>query len=496
MNNDDQQGQGGPSAANCQACRNVQNIGSLPAAHSCGMPEHRLIASLRQQLTNSIATETRLRSDIQASTIAANAQRQALQTTIIALQNQLAGRRPQTDRIWRTLVRAHLVQRDPAWPWEKIYKQCCKEENMSVNPRFVHPSIRLQAPDMTGAPGFEIEEPTPVPEVPFPFEQLPWKIQARIFQLWLHKDGQLIHPLSRLDLYVKLAALPAEEDLDGCSGLPRGFYWGKSRYNVTDDRRDPNDVLRILLVSKRFYFIGVHCFYGLNTFAFSSLGEFDRFGNGINEARIARLQHLELTWHGNQYLSMPPALDADGIPTNNVALSRRTGGIYAFQSCFRLRTLVLHINETGTSYIRRKGEAREIKKFMAGKTAGQPNRRMTRALRNVKGIDCIYQLRGLDFFRAYDLQAAVGNSDKSYTGERVDVTDWSFAEDVSNVVTMAKVPSRQRTSQLENLPSLFPIIPDDDSDDDSDDDDDGDEWVPTQDDFNIVHCYFIENDGR
>ncbi|KAM7202524.1 hypothetical protein V8F33_002744, partial [Rhypophila sp. PSN 637] len=371
---------------------------------------------------------------------------------------------------------------------------------MSVNLRFVHPSIRLQPPDMMGAPGFEIEEPTPVPEVPFPFEQLPWNIQASIFQLWLHKEGQLVHPLSRLDLYAELTALPAEEDLDGCSGLPRGFYWGKPRYNVTDDRRDPNDVLRILLVSKRFYFIGVHCFYGLNTFAFSSLGEFDRFCNGITDARVARLQHIELTWHGNQYLSMSPAIDEDGIPTNNVPLSRRTGGLYAFQSCYRLRTLVLHINETGRSYIRRKGEAASIKKFMAGKTAGQPNQRMTRALRNVKGIDCIYQLRGLSWFRPYDMHQAVGDSDRAYTGERVDIKDWSFAEDVSNVVTMAKVPSRQRASELENLPSLFPIKhgddSDNDSDDDSDDEDDGDEWVPTQDDWNIVHAYYIDDDGR
>ncbi|KAK4217211.1 hypothetical protein QBC37DRAFT_384645 [Rhypophila decipiens] len=512
MNNDDQQGQGGPSAGPCPACQDLQDAGSLPMGRSCGLLPHRLIEALKDRFKiesdRAEATEAQLRTQIAVNNTQAAAERRLLRDDNASLRARIDelnerveelqnnGRRPQTERTWRQLVRAHLVQPHPRWPWGKIYKQCCKEENMSSRSHFVHPNIRLQAPDITGAPGFEVEEPTPVPEVPFPFERLPWKIQAEIFPLWLHKEGQLVHPLSRLDEHVELTAMPGEADLEGRSGLPRGFYWGKTCYNVTDDRRDPNIVLRILLVSKRFFFIGVHCFYGLNTFAFSSLGEFDRFCNGIGEARIARLQHLELTWMGNHYLTMPRLKNKEGEDTKRVPISRRTGGLYSLQSCYRLRTMVMHINETGRQYIRRRYEAKDINEFMEGKTAGQPNQRMTRALRTVGGMDCIYQLRGLHWFRPYDLNKALGDTEESYTGERVDITDWSFAEDVSNLVTMEKVPSRQRTSQLENLPSLFPITHDDDSDDESDDDDDVDEWVPTQDDWSIVHCYFIEDDGR
>ncbi|KAI2771688.1 hypothetical protein F4815DRAFT_488792 [Daldinia loculata] len=52
-------------------------------------------------------------------------------------------------------------------------------------------------------------------------------------------------------------------------------------------------MLKPLLVCKRWYFIGVHAFYGANTFAFSSLGEWHRFCNGIGTARVQRLVNVE-----------------------------------------------------------------------------------------------------------------------------------------------------------------------------------------------------------
>lgn len=351
---------------------------------------------------------------------------------------------------------------------------------MSVSIDWIHPNIRLEGPNIAGNPRVN-EAPTPVPEVPFPFERLPWEIQARIFTLWLWKPGQLIHALSRLDSFVELATIPDDEELEHHSGLPRGFYWGKTHYNVTDDRREPNDVLRLLLVSKRFFFLGVHCFYGLNTFAFSSLGEFDRFCNGIGAARMARLQHLELTWQGNQYLTVPPRLNKDGEAAG-ISYSRRTYGLYALQDLYRLRTLVVHVNETGRAYVRRRYERDEVKVFMDRKTQGQPNQRMARSLRSLQGLDCIHQLRGLNWIRFYDLQRAVGGKGTPYTGERVDITDWSFVEDVTNVTTMEKTSSRVETSKLENLPSVF--------------NNNQNDWAPSDQDWEIIKSYYIEEQAR
>ncbi|KAM7207284.1 hypothetical protein V8F20_002346, partial [Naviculisporaceae sp. PSN 640] len=352
---------------------------------------------------------------------------------------------------------------------------------MSVSLDWIHPNIRLQGPDIAGQPRIEAENPTPVPEVPFPFERLPWKVQARIFEIWLWKPGQLIHALSRLDKYVELVAIPDEEDLQHSSGLPRGFYWGKTHYSVTDDRRDPNDVLRVLLVSKRFFFLGVHCFYGLNTFAFSSLGEFDRFCNGTGEARNARLQHIEMTWQGSQYLTLPPIINENG-EAMGMSQSRRTYGLYALQDLYRLRTLVVHVNETGNIYIRRRYEPGNVKEYMTRKTQGQPNQRMTRSLRCLQGLDRIHQLRGLQWIRFYDLRKAFAEGRKNtWTGERVDITDWSFMEDVTNVTTMQKMPSRLETSKLERLPCLFR---------------NEDAFVPTEEDWNIVKGWYIDEGGR
>jgi hypothetical protein len=97
--------------------------------------------------------------------------------------------------------------------------------------------------------------------------------------------------------------------------LPKAFYIGvesdtPTEVNLSSDGLDPNTVLSLLGVCKRWYFIGVHCFYGLNKFAFSesrsvmhqapklticfqgSIGEFGRFMKGIGK-RASRIQFLE-----------------------------------------------------------------------------------------------------------------------------------------------------------------------------------------------------------
>ncbi|KAJ4379022.1 hypothetical protein N0V85_008926 [Neurospora sp. IMI 360204] len=314
---------------------------------------------------------------------------------------------------------------------------------MSVKINWVHPNIKFVTPEEGDAA--VPDPPGPVDNRQFNFNALPAEVQARIFKLWLFKEGKLIHAISRLDPFVPNEDFPEEAALRKRSGLKHVFFFGERNCSIACSGQPPNSLLRILLVCRRFYFIGIHCFYGLNTFAFSSLGEFHRFCQGIQPRRVERIQHLEITLTGNQYLTVP--LDEKG----RIPYSRRTSPLSFLADCHSLRTLVIYINESGKDYARRRYENQDIKEFMDGKTAGQPNQRKLRALRCIQGIDFIYALRGLEWIRFYDLHKAI----TSGTATREPVADWSFVEDVTNTVTMQKVPSRRECSKLENLEPLF-----------------------------------------
>ncbi|KAK4133642.1 hypothetical protein BT67DRAFT_340540, partial [Trichocladium antarcticum] len=365
---------------------------------------------------------------------------------------------------------------------------------MSTNIRWVHPDIQLVGPptpdevdevdeidenddnDETNTEEKDAEAAVQAdlqalgPKTPFAFEKLPWELQARILRLVLYKEGHLIHCISRLDPYVQPEPLPTDAELgDHRSGLTKRLFWGKTECSITHDGFEPSQVLGILAVSKRFHFLGVHIFYGLNTFAFSSLGEFGRFCQGSGLARIARIQHIELLFTGNQYLTSPPD------ERKRVPFSRRTYVLTWFPEMCRLRTLVVHINETGEKYIRRRYENPALIKYMAAKTAGQPNRRMSRSLRCVQGIDYIYNLRGLDFIRFYDFNQNL----QEHNSDRVPVQDWSYSEDHTNTGTMSKVAGRLARAELENLPPLLPRAQ---------------SWKPSNSDWEFVKSFFDSND--
>lgn len=326
-------------------------------------------------------------------------------------------------------------------------------------------------PEKAAAPGVS---QTPHGELPFYFEKLPLGLQGKILALLLHKQNQLIHCISRLDPFVEPEEFPSAEELgQHRSGLKKLFYWGGREVSIVDDGVHPNEVLALLSVNKRFYFLGVHIFYGSNTFAFSSLGELGRFCQGSGIARIARIQHIELLLTGSQYLTAPP--DERG----RTPFSRRTYPLTWLADMYRLKTFVVHINETGKQYIRRGYENSKMKDFLAAKSAGQPNVRMTRSLRYVQGMDWFYQLRGLEWIRFYDFNKALAGG----RGTRVSVKDWSFLEDITNTSTMPKNPKRQEKSELENLEPLFSAEQEQN-------------WTPNIDDWALVKSVFIESNGR
>ncbi|KAK4032377.1 hypothetical protein C8A01DRAFT_50827 [Parachaetomium inaequale] len=386
------------------------------------------------------------------------------------LKAKLAGRGKHTKRTWPEVLRTYLRNSHPdRAAYAKIHRQCCKEENMSTRLELVHPDIKFVAPRRRRREPPDSEDDASNADDDAP--ELPCDVQAIILKLVLYKAGQIIHCISRLDPFVQPEEIPSDEDLgEHRSGLINRFFWGERECSLSGDGIKPNDLLSLLSVNKRLHFVGVHIFYGLNTFAFSSLGELGRFCQGLGTARVARIQHVEFLLTGNQYLTTP--LDT----RRKVPFSRRSFPLTWLADMYRLKTLVIHVNETGKAYVRRGTEHPDIKRFLAAKTAGQPNRRTSRSLRCLQGVDYICQLRGLAWMRWYDFN-------KSLRGRsREPIQDWSFMEDVVSTATLPKPPKRAESSELEKLESLFP----------------GEEqtWTPGPDDWELAKSVFIDSNGR
>jgi hypothetical protein len=103
---------------------------------------------------------------------------------------------------------------------------------------------------------------------------LPPRVQLEILRHVLIFD-ELIHVLSRLDQFERPQEM-SDVALDR-NGKPTFF----SRFSIGDSgqstsvkyAQDPNQLLSVLSVCHLWNELGCHIFYGLNTFAFSSLGE-------------------------------------------------------------------------------------------------------------------------------------------------------------------------------------------------------------------------------
>ena len=254
--------------------------------------------------------------------------------------------------------------------------------------------------------------PAPPPRC-FDFHQLPPSLMRKIFEYVFVEEGRSIHALSRLD-----PCFPPSEMPERGHGLLHRFHVGNSSCNITFAKK-PNDVLGPLLVCKAWLFLGIHAFYGKNTFAFSSLGEFGRFCEGIGMVRLQRLQSVELLWIGSQALTKPQA-------------SLRTWAVSYLCETVRLKYLGVFLNETNAAYIGRKWEDTEVKKYLADHTAGKPNYRMTRSLRTLQGLDYIHQLRGMKRVQFFDFDAFLEDH------VRAPVRDWTFTRDVNMVATQRK----------------------------------------------------------
>lgn len=381
---------------------------------------------------------------------------------------------PDDEPNWQEMLRECLSS--DGGNYEDTWKSSYRALNMSIDLNMVHPQVRFIEKDDDEYSSSRQSSPNDNASVRSDEEfrlrkQLPDNILYQILKDLLTKDG-LIHCFSRLDPFCPPAEFPSDEGLGRSStGLRGRFFISKeerSYISLTHDTEDPNTLLAVLLASRKTCWYGIHIFYSSNTFSFSSLGEMDRFATGYGPARWARIQNLELTWVGGKCVGFDLG--------NGKRLNRRTMALAWLAELSSVKTMCIHISESAKGVIRRSHEPNSQKRYLKGKTAGQPNYRMTRAMRNVLGMDFVYQLRGLLWFRAYDLDKEIVNPDRSLAKIR----DVSFVIDVQRVATQEKVPARREKSKLENLDPLFPV---------------GASWQPSRRDFDRIRELYTEDTG-
>ncbi|CAJ2505097.1 Uu.00g124910.m01.CDS01 [Anthostomella pinea] len=421
--------------------------------------------------------------------------------------------------IWPRLLRKFLDGRSNQ-SYERINRECCQQSNMSMRITTTHPDLTIEVKEVDPrymrwscspakyryAYPWSGQHPhrsrnlqslitqsldTPftctrlrplhkslLEAAPFPFEKLPNDIQIRIFKLLL-VTPKLIHCITRLDPVNPPVDFPAAGQL-GNLYLHR-FHFGAKPCFIPRAPQ-PNHVLSPLLVCKRWLFIGSHAFYGANTFAFSSLGELRKFFTGIGKARAERIVNVELMWHGSILPRASRLHEQCPLPNETQKISQRTAPLVWFTKTRRLRTLLVHIEESAEKRVRRRYELhakedwykdyvdeeeypgdqldqRALDTFgrMCRNTDIQPNYRKLRSMRTVHGLDYVNQLRGMKWLRYQNT-----HSDE----HRQSIRDWSFLKDVNSVVTQPKEPREFLLSQLENLLPLTGLELFDPSDDD------------------------------
>lgn len=392
---------------------------------------------------------------------------------------------PKKEASWQEMLRECLANKDGGdYRYEEAWKASYRDLNMPINLNMVHPQIhfvggdddedsddehsssRQSSPDdgESVCSGKEVRWTKPFPD----------NILYQILTELLTKDG-LVHCFSRLDPFHRPHKFPLRQGLDGSSTGIRGRFFisseERSHLSLTHDTEDPNTVLAALAVSRKFCWWGCHIFYGANTLSFSSLGELNRFATGYGPARWSRVVNVELTWVGGKCVSF------DLGQRSGKRLNQRTSPLAWFCEASSIKTLCIHVRESHKGVIRRRHEPRHHKAYMRGKTAGQPNFRMTRNMRVLMGLDYILQLRGMYWVHIYDLDKEIINPDRSVAKIR----DSSFVLDVERVTTQEKVPSRFEKSKLENLDPLFPVR--------------GGSWGPSRQDWDRIREIYDEDTG-
>ncbi|GKT98145.1 hypothetical protein FLAG1_04672 [Fusarium langsethiae] len=324
-----------------------------------------------------------------------------------------------TEREWSNAARQFLTNgpNHHYRTWGDIYKLSCREENMSwvfgeSTPPKTHPYLKLIAPtprqeeiaiagDFDGCtPPRDCGDSSSDDEEdfqPFRFQNLPRKLQLKIFRYVLVFDGEAVHAISRLDPYHEPNSVHV--NCNRQISLLHRFHIGREPVSLT-------------------------------------------FGTIHPQRLLAPLLHIELLWMGSQSLTYE--IDEKGKYT-----SRRTHDLAYLPAACRLKTMAVHIPESSREYMRRKHEPRQIIEYMEELTQEQPNYRPYRALRTLQGLDYVYCLRGLREVTFWDY-------DKWRKDEaKMPIRDWTFVRDINDCVRRGKSHHNKHFSQIRYLAPIM-----------------------------------------
>ncbi|KAF7531497.1 hypothetical protein G7Z17_g13723 [Cylindrodendrum hubeiense] len=162
----------------------------------------------------------------------------------------------------------------------------------------------------------------------------------------------------------------------------------------------------------------------------------------LHRFHVGKGKDIEILWTGSQELSYQP----NG---RGKYRSRRTVPLTWLGEASRLKNLVVHVQESGPSYMRRKHEPRGIIRYVTDKTEEQPNLRPFRSLRTLQGLDYVHMLRGMEMVSFFDYDQWIEKRAKH------PVQDFTFVMDVNNAVRRPKTAANLRLSRFSCLAPLI-----------------------------------------
>lgn len=340
--------------------------------------------------------------------------------------------------------------------YNEFYKRACKQSNMScswlMNGLRLGPVPSNDAIDNgdvseDGESDDEAENSMHVKDAEAAFQpgkpvdfsnykKFPPHLIARIVMYVLLMNTR-VHAVTRFDKYTEI---PWQGPVGCGTRLPHRLALESKRNRQIDTLPKPNDILAFLGVSKFFCEIGTECFYMLNTFVFSSLGEMGYFLTGIGRARRQRIQFIDLMWIGSRMEK------SDGT-------SDRMRILPLIGECINLKELNVWRDETI-------GRRKKLK--APNKRRPNPKNMRTILEFRTKDYDDRFQdynwwtMQGFDELRTHVKGARVNFYDCS-TGEfKRPIRCRSFVRELRRYTSQPKSEAEIYAAERSNLDPLFP----------------------------------------
>ncbi|KFY93597.1 hypothetical protein V500_03637 [Pseudogymnoascus sp. VKM F-4518 (FW-2643)] len=339
---------------------------------------------------------------------------------------------------WRKGLRESGYTRDPK-KLKKIYKAACKQFNMSS----VHQNHGLYyIPPNDDA----LEWEPAVADTDAAFQsgkffnfsallkdhpKIAFKIAA--YTMVKHTAISVVARFDVHDVYP-----PTQGGLDRKSGLSYRFHWGGDACAINSSPL-PRHVLAPIFVSRDWHEMFATAFYFMNSFSFEALGEFGIFCKNTPRARWQRMPDMAITWIGS-------IMETSNPKKSGPRWDMSRWGMHRLGQFLNLRSLVISLDETSNGRIRRKDEPENMKKPLERSTRNHDNYRMTRDLRKLRGMDNIYQLRGIEHIEVYDNYQEF---------PQAPVRDQTFVQDLTNQVCSPKSREDEVKAKPKNLAPLL-----------------------------------------